>query len=70
MGENSEDDKSGFEEEVDRELKVRPRSPTLLKLQWLAEKFRRSKNVETKVKSGAYQVDSQKLAKALINREE
>ena len=44
----------------------RPRSTTTLKLQWLAERVRKCRRIQEQVDAGSYQVDSRKVAKALM----
>jgi hypothetical protein len=43
------------------------RSPTLLKLQWLAERVRKMERIKSEVGSGTYSVDSNLVAKAMLN---
>jgi anti-sigma28 factor (negative regulator of flagellin synthesis) len=57
------------EADIDAKLKVRPRSATLLTLKWLAERFRKSTKIKTALAEGSYSVDTDKLAKALLNKE-
>ena len=57
------------DEELDAKLKTRPRSATLLTLKWLADRLRRSDAIKEKLKNGKYDVDSEKIAKALANQE-
>lgn len=56
-----------LEEMIDEEIKSRPRSPTLLKLKWVAERLRKKAAVEERIKGGEYDLDSQKIAEALLN---
>jgi anti-sigma28 factor (negative regulator of flagellin synthesis) len=35
-------------------------------LQWIAEKFRRAEKIKEELSQGTYQVDSDKVAKAII----
>ena len=49
--------------------KPRRRSLTSVTLQWLAEKCQRAERIKEALKNGTYQVDSQKIAQALINSE-
>ena len=44
----------------------RPRSMTTLKLQWLAERARKCREIKEAVEAGTYRVDSQKVAKAVL----
>ena len=57
------------EAEIEAQLKVRPRSATLLNLKWWAERFRRSAKIKSDLKEGNYSLDSDKIAKALLNKE-
>lgn len=66
--ENKEDYE--FETEIDNEIKRRPRSPTLLKLKMFAERFRKKNEVREKLKSGKYDMSSERIAKAILNDEE
>lgn len=55
---------------LERNMRSRPRSPTLLKLKWLAERFRKKQVIQDEVRSGSYSTNSEKLAKALLNKDE
>jgi anti-sigma28 factor (negative regulator of flagellin synthesis) len=48
--------------------KRRPRSATSIALGWIAEKLRRSERIKEQLKSGAYSVDSTKIAEAILNK--
>ena len=56
--------------DLEAELKARPRSPTLLNLKWWAERFQKAAKIKTAVAEGRYSVDTNKLAQALLNREQ
>jgi anti-sigma28 factor (negative regulator of flagellin synthesis) len=43
------------------------RSPTLLKLGWLAERLRKAERIKAQVEAGTYHVDSADVAKAILN---
>ena len=43
------------------------RKPTVLNLQWLAERARKVERIKQELESGTYYVDSKKIAKALLN---
>ena len=58
------------EAEIEAKLKVRPRSATLLNLKWWAERFRKSAKIKSELAEGNYVVDSDRLAKALLNKEQ
>ncbi len=45
----------------------RVRKPTLLKLQWLAERARKCEVIRQQVANGTYRVDSEAVAKAILN---
>ena len=45
----------------------RPRSNTLLKLQWLSDRMRKTTRIYEQVREGTYQVDSRDVAKAMLN---
>ena len=47
----------------------RRRGLTSVTLQWLAEKFRRAQTIKDKLQNGTYTVDSDKIAKAILNSE-
>ena len=66
----TEDKKHELEEQLEKELKRRPRSPTLLNLQWLAEKMRKAAVVKDSLSKGSYEVDSDKLAESLLNKKD
>lgn len=46
---------------------IRRRSPTLLKLQWLAERVRKCEKIKNEIARGSYRVDSRAVAKRLLN---
>lgn len=48
----------------------RKRSMTSLTLTWLSERLRRSEALKEQIQNGTYQVDSEKLAESLVNREQ
>ena len=48
---------------------VRPRSMTMLKLEWYAERVRKIERIRKQVEAGTYNVDSTLVAKALIGLE-
>jgi len=45
----------------------RKRGLTSMTLQWIAEKFRRAEKIKEELSQGTYQVDSDKVAKAIID---
>ena len=47
----------------------RKRSLTSLTLNWLSEKLKRAEEVKEQVKSGAYEVDSAKLAASMVDKD-
>lgn len=51
------------------EVKRRPRKATLLNMQWLKERLCKAQGIKEKLESGAYNVDSEMLAKAVLNKE-
>lgn len=60
-----EEDKK-IENQIEHELKVRPRSPTLLKLKMFAEMFRKTARIKEQVRNGEYKVDSKKIAESIV----
>lgn len=44
----------------------RPRSNTMLKLDWLAERVRKVESIKAQVAAGEYRTDSRDVAKALL----
>ena len=52
------------------EQKLKKRSLTDLTLGWLAERLRKAEKIKEQVKSGAYQIDSSKVASAIVNKED
>ncbi len=44
----------------------RRRSPTLLKMQWLAERVRKSERIRKQVQEGTYKAESSDVARALL----
>jgi len=48
---------------------ITKRSPTLLKLGWLAERLRKAERIKAEIEAGTYRVDSALVAKALLNIE-
>ncbi|MCI5066776.1 flagellar biosynthesis anti-sigma factor FlgM [bacterium] len=51
------------------EAPPRKRSLTSLTLAWLSDKLRRAEEVKEQVRSGAYEVDTEKLAASMVNKE-
>ncbi len=54
---------------AEEEKKGRRRSPTLLKMQWLAERVRNAETIRKQVQKGTYNVDSKEVARALLGKE-
>jgi anti-sigma28 factor (negative regulator of flagellin synthesis) len=46
---------------------ARKRGLTSVALQWLAEKMRRTERIKEELERGTYQVDSSKIAEAILN---
>jgi anti-sigma28 factor (negative regulator of flagellin synthesis) len=44
----------------------RPRSTTMLKMQWLAERVRKIEGIRKAVADGSYKVDSRDVARAMM----
>ncbi len=51
---------------VTKSKSARRRSPTLLKLQWLAERARKAEKIKAALSAGEYQVDSADIARAML----
>lgn len=47
----------------------RKRSLTSITLQWVAEKIRKTTRIKEELERGTYQVDSSKVARAILNGE-
>jgi len=47
----------------------RPRRATLLNMSWLKERLAKAQHIKERLNSSSYQVDSEMLAKALLNKE-
>jgi anti-sigma28 factor (negative regulator of flagellin synthesis) len=47
----------------------RKRGLTSVALQWLADKMRRTERIKDELERGTYQVDSNKIAQAILNGE-
>lgn len=47
----------------------RKRSLTSVALQWVAEKLRRTERIKEELQRGTYQVDSNKIAQAILDGE-
>lgn len=62
----SEENKKINERELEEAIKVRPRSPTLLKLKMFADMFRKTARIKEQVQKGEYKVDSQKIAESIV----
>ena len=45
----------------------RPRSMTVMKLQWLAERVRKCQKIKQQIEENNYHVDSHTVAKAILN---
>jgi hypothetical protein len=57
------------ENETTQPKPPRRRGLTSITLQWIAEKLRRAERIKTQLQSGTYEVDSSKVAKAILNGE-
>ena len=55
------------ESEIRAKLSKRPRSPTLLNLDWLRERVMKMTNLREKINSGSYEVDAAKVARAMCD---
>jgi|688.fasta_scaffold2444401_1 hypothetical protein len=51
------------------EKRPRKKGLTSLTLEWIAEKFRRAERIKDALNKGTYEVDSSKVAKAMLNNE-
>jgi anti-sigma28 factor (negative regulator of flagellin synthesis) len=51
---------------AEAQTKRRPRAMTTLKLQWLAERLRKTETIKKAVAEGSYQIDSRLVAQALL----
>ena len=58
------------EKEVPLRANGRPRSMTVLKMQWLAERVRKCQKIKAQVAAGVYHVPSEFVAKAILNIED
>ena len=55
-------------DEVQSIDRTRPRrNPTMLKLQWIAERVRRCERIKKQIHDGSYGVSSRAVARALLN---
>ena len=54
-------------EQVVRTKNGRPRSHTVLKLQWLAERVRKCERIKNEIAKGTYNVSSHDVAKSMLN---
>lgn len=50
--------------------KPRKRSLTEVTLGWIAERMRKAEKIKADLKSGSYQVDSKKIASAILNEQD
>lgn len=44
----------------------RHRSPTMLKLEWLAERLRKTERLKKAIADGSYRIDSREVARAIL----
>ena len=51
------------------EKRPRKKGLTSLTLEWIAEKFRRAERIKDALHKGTYEVDSSKVAKAMLDNE-
>ena len=56
-------------EQIDAELRQRPRSATLLNLSWIAEKIRKQPKIKEDIDHKTYKIDSEAIARALLDDE-
>ena len=54
-------------ESVETKRSPRPRKATMLKLQWLSERLRKCERIKREIQAGTYHVDSEEVAKAILN---
>lgn len=54
--------------QLNKEISKRPRSATLLCLKMFADMFRKTHDIKSKVTSGNYNVNSEEVAKSLVNK--
>lgn len=55
------------QEAPSRAAQNRVRKPTLLKVQWLAERLRKAEQIKARIAAGEYHVDSTDIAKAILH---
>ncbi len=48
------------------EKRLRRRSVTTLKMEWLAERVRKVKRIKEEIEQGTYSIDSREVAKAML----
>lgn len=64
---NKETDVLIDEQTIDRQISSHPRSATLLNLKWLAQRLRRSESIKQKMRDGQYKIDSESIARAMLD---
>lgn len=57
-------------ESVEPTRSPRPRKATMLKLQWLSERLRKCERIKREIQAGTYHVESDEVAKAILNLRE
>jgi anti-sigma28 factor (negative regulator of flagellin synthesis) len=65
--ENLEQNGANSAPDVGTRANGRPRSPTILKLQWLGERLRKVERIKKQVAAGTYHVDSESIARAMLS---
>ena len=56
-------------DDANKQPAPRRRGLTSVTLQWIAEKLRRAEKIKDELNRGTYQVDTSKVAKAILNGE-
>ena len=55
---------------LDSKANRRPRSPTMLNLSWVRDRLMKARDARKKIEDGQYDINSEDLAKALLNKKE
>jgi anti-sigma28 factor (negative regulator of flagellin synthesis) len=58
-----------MKEDSNEQKQPRKRGLTSLTLQWISDKLRRTERIKDALEKGSYQVDSNKIAEAILNGE-
>ena len=58
-----------MDDNKDNEAKPKKRSLTEVTLGWIAERFRKAESIKHAIQNGQYDIDTEKIAKSIVNKQ-